>query len=274
MTAAPEIAPAKLNLALHVRGRLPDGRHAIETLFAFCTDGDLLSAENGRSGLLVEGPFAQDLDPDDPEDNPKPNLILLAVRRLQKVAGVSRQTGFTLQKNIPVASGLGGGSADAAAALRLCTSVWGIDPRYAQEVAPGLGSDVPACLLSLSARGDGAGDRLTYVELPELSGTPVLLINPRVPLSTAAVFSGWDGVDRGPLGDWREGRNDLEPAAIALVPQVEAVLAWLGLQRGVTFSRMSGSGATCFALFEDAAARDEAANAVPREWWRLATELR
>jgi 4-diphosphocytidyl-2-C-methyl-D-erythritol kinase len=269
VTAAREIAPAKLNLALHVRGRLPDGRHAIETLFAFCTDGDRLSAEvaDGLS-LEITGPFAPDL----PADGG--NLALRAAEALRDAGGVTAGAAIRLEKNLPVASGLGGGSADAAAALRLLTGVWRIDPRHAEHVAPGLGSDVPACLLSLSARGEGAGDRLRHVAAPELSGTPVLLVNPRVPLSTAAVFAGWDGVDRGPLGDWREGRNDLEPAAIALVPQIDAALAWLGVQPGVTFARMSGSGATCFALFDSESARDEAADAVPREWWRLATELR
>ena len=108
---------------------------------------------------------------------------------------------------------------------------------------------------------------------PELPGTPVLLVNPRVPLSTADVFARWDGEDLGPLGDWREGRNDLEAPAIALVPQIETVLAWWDAARR-EFVRMSGSGATCFALFESEAARDAAAHAVPREWWRLATFLR
>jgi 4-diphosphocytidyl-2-C-methyl-D-erythritol kinase len=103
---------------------------------------------------------------------------------------------------------------------------------------------------------------------------PVLLVNPRVPLSTADVFAGWDGQDRGPLGDWREGRNDLEQAAIALAPQIETVLAWLGTQPGACFTRMSGSGATCFAFFDGEEERDSAAEAVPREWWRLATFLR
>jgi 4-diphosphocytidyl-2-C-methyl-D-erythritol kinase len=102
----------------------------------------------------------------------------------------------------------------------------------------------------------------------------VLLVNPRVPLSTAEVFAQWDGVDRGPLGDWREGRNDLEQPAIALVPQIGSVLAWLSAQHGATVTRMSGSGATCFALFDSEEQRDSAADAVPREWWRLATRLR
>lgn len=274
MTAAAEIAPAKLNLALHVRGKLPDGRHAIETIFAFCTDGDRLSASfNSSFGMLVQGPFAQELDPDDPEES-KPNLVLQAARRLQKAADVELGASFTLTKNLPVASGLGGGSADAAAALRLLTSMWQIDPRHAEDVAPTLGSDVPACLLSFPARGEGAGDELTPIQLPELSGTPVLLVNPRVPLSTAEVFARWDGEDQGRLGDWRQGRNGLETAAIALVPQIGTVLAWLSAQPGASFVRMSGSGATCFALFESEDERDSAADGVPREWWRLATFLR
>jgi 4-diphosphocytidyl-2-C-methyl-D-erythritol kinase len=152
--------------------------------------------------------------------------------------------------------------------------LWRIDPHCAEEVAPQIGSDVPACLLSLPARGEGAGDQLEPIDLPDLVGTPVLLVNPRVPLATKDVFARWDGVDHGPLGDWREGRNDLEAAAIALVPQIETVLAWLATQPGAEFVRMSGSGATCFALFESDEARDAAADRVPREWWRLATALR
>jgi 4-diphosphocytidyl-2-C-methyl-D-erythritol kinase len=270
-----DIAPAKLNLALHVRGRLADGRHAIETIFAFCTDGDRLSATVDDSlHMLVQGPFAPDLDPDGAEDEPEPNLVLQAARWLQTVADVKSGAALVLEKNLPVAAGLGGGSADAAAALRLLTSLWAIDPKYAEEVAPRLGSDVPACLLSLPARGDGAGDRLTPVELADLSGTPVLLINPRVPLSTAEVFAHWDGIDHGPLDDWRQGRNDLEAAATVLVPQIQTILAWLSAQSGAGFVRMSGSGATCFALFDSEPLRDFAAEAVPREWWHLATHLR
>ncbi len=102
----------------------------------------------------------------------------------------------------------------------------------------------------------------------------MLLVNPRVAISTAAVFARWDGEDRGPLRDWRNSRNDLEASAIQLVPQIEAVLSWLNLQPGAEFVRMSGSGATCFALFDSEEARDAAELAVPREWWRLATFLR
>jgi 4-diphosphocytidyl-2-C-methyl-D-erythritol kinase len=269
LSASASVAPAKLNLALHVRGRLPDGRHSIETILAFCTDGDRLIAEPAEDiSLEVNGPFAGELAAG------ADNLVLRAARALHDAAGVTDGAALVLDKRLPVASGIGGGSADAAAALRLLTSLWRIDPRYAEEVAPAIGSDVPACLLSLPARGEGAGDRLTPVALPELSGTPVLLVNPRVPLSTAQVFAGWDGEDGGPLDDWCAGRNDLEPAAIALAPQIETVLAWLKAQPGVSFARMSGSGATCFGLFESEQARDAAAESVPREWWRLATYLR
>jgi 4-diphosphocytidyl-2-C-methyl-D-erythritol kinase len=269
LTAAIEIAAAKLNLALHVRGKLPDGRHAIETVFAFCIDGDRLSAECADElALEVTGPFAADLASEDD------NLVLRAARALAQLADVHQGAAIMLEKRLPVASGIGGGSADAAAALRLLTSLWRIDPKCAQEVAPGLGSDVPACLLSLPARGDQGGERLAPIDLSDLSGTPVLLVNPRVPLSTAEVFARSVGEDQGPLDDWRDGRNDLEQAAISLVPQIGLVLAWLGAQDGADFVRMSGSGATCFALFESDESRDAAADAVPREWWRLATTLR
>jgi 4-diphosphocytidyl-2-C-methyl-D-erythritol kinase len=267
--AAREIAPAKLNLALHVRGKLPDGRHSIETVFAFCTDGDHLVAELADEiSLSIAGPFGSELG--DPEDN----LVIKAARALAAAAGVGPGAAITLDKSLPVASGIGGGSADAAAALRLLTSLWQIDPRHAQAIAPSLGSDVPACLLSLATRGEGAGDQLSPIDLSNLSGTPVLLVNPRAPISTADVYARWDGEDRGALGEWRQGRNDLEPLASALVPQIGLVLAWLAAQPGSAFIRMSGSGATCFAFFRSEAERDHASEGVPREWWRLATYLR
>ena len=264
-----DIAAAKLNLALHVRGSLPDGRHAIETVFAFCTDGDRLAAEPADGLFLtVSGPFAGELL------GVEDNLVLRAARELQVESGCEEGAAIHLDKQLPVASGVGGGSADAAAALRLLTSLWGIDPSHASAVAARVGSDVPACLLSLPVRGEGAGDELKPIELPEISGTPVLLINPRVLLSTAEVYAGWDGVDHGPLSDWRTGRNDLEASARALVPQIETVHAWLSVQPGAWFVRMSGSGATCFALFASEEALDSAADRVPREWWRLTTHLR
>src|SRR5262245_3379028 len=146
-----EPAPAKLNLALHVRGRLPDGRHALETIFAFCTDGDRIEAEEADElSLEILGPFAQGLEVED-------NLVVRAAKALQAEAGISQGAKLALTKYLPVASGIGGGSADAAATLRLLTRLWGINPDHAAAVAPALGSDVPACLLSMLARGEGAG---------------------------------------------------------------------------------------------------------------------
>jgi 4-diphosphocytidyl-2-C-methyl-D-erythritol kinase len=263
-----ELAPAKLNLALHVRCKLPDGRHKIETVFAFCTDGDEVSASaSDELSLSINGPFARELG--DSEDN----LALKAARALRERAGVAEGAALMLTKKLPVASGIGGGSADAAAALRLLTRLWGIDPAHATAVAPTLGADVPACLLSMTARGDGAGDELKLVDAG-VSGKPILLVNPRVELSTADVFDRWNGEDKGPLENWRAGRNDLEVAAVEQVPLIGTVLAWLAIQPGVDVVRMSGSGATCFGLFDSEEARDNVEVAVPREWWRLATYLR
>jgi 4-diphosphocytidyl-2-C-methyl-D-erythritol kinase len=151
--------------------------------------------------------------------------------------------------------------------------MWGVDPSHAAAVAPAIGADVPACLLSMTKRGDGAGDELQLVDAG-VSNMPILLVNPRVQLSTREVFAAWNGQDKGLLDDWRAGRNDLEAAAVEQAPLVGAVLAWLSLQPGADLVRMSGSGATCFALFESEEARDRAEVAVPREWWRLASFLR
>ena len=255
-----ETAFAKLNLALHVRARESDGYHRIETVFAFCEDGDVLTAEPGEGlSLRLTGPFAAHLT-GEPE-----NLVLKAARAL----GVS-EVALTLEKNLPVASGIGGGSADAAAALRLI----GDDRADLQEIAASLGADVPACLTSRTARGEGRGDRLTFIDNDGLAGTPVLLVNPGVALSTAAVFAAWDGVDRGPLGDWRDGRNDLEAPARALVPEIGAVLDALS---GASVARMSGSGATCFGLFRNMAERDEFQARIAADrpsWWTLASRLK
>ena len=190
-----------------------------------------------------------------------------------------------LDKRLPVASGIGGGSADAAAALRLLARRERIplgDPRLA-AIAAELGADVPACLVSATVRGEGRGDILTPVPAEGLAGTPLLLVNPRVPLSTGAVFGAWDGVDRGPLGSddslsaARIGRNDLEAPARRLVPVIGEVIERLAGQPGALLVRMSGSGATCFALFETEAARgaaDRAIAAAAPDWWRLTTRLR
>lgn len=263
-----EPAPAKLNLALHVRRKRDDGYHELETIFAFCTDGDRLYAdESDQLSLSIEGPFSHDLQAG------TDNLIVRAAAALALVAGVDAKAALTLDKRLPVASGIGGGSADAAAALRLLTRMWGIDPNYAAAVAPALGADVPACLLSMTARGFDTGAELELVDAG-VSGQPVLLVNPNISLSTSSVFAGWDGVDRGLLDDWRDGRNDLEAPARALVPAIGEVINWLGQQPGASFARMSGSGATCFALFDTEQSRDVAAALCPEQWWNLPTFLR
>ena len=263
-----EPAPAKVNLALHVRRKRGDGRHDIETVFAFCTDGDLLSAECADTlTLSIEGPFAPELSSDDD------NLVLRAAKALAHASGTSSGAALTLKKSLPVASGIGGGSADAAAALRLLTRLWSIDPAHASAVASALGADVPACLLSLTARGEGVGEQLQLIDAG-VAGTPVLLVNPLQKVSTGSVFAAWDGVDRGPLSDWQEGRNDLEAPARTLCPAIGDVLRWLKEQDGASTSLMSGSGATCFALFDHEDARDAAAAACPQQWWNLPTFLR
>jgi 4-diphosphocytidyl-2-C-methyl-D-erythritol kinase len=210
-----ETAPAKLNLALHVRGREADGYHRIETVFAFVEYGDELSVAPGDGlTLTVTGPFAGALEGEGD------NLVLRAARALAAAAGVAANAALTLDKRLPVASGIGGGSADAAAALRLLRRFWRLDKgdERLAEIAGMLGADVPACLAGRTMRGEGRGDRLTPLDLPNLAGTPVLLVNPRVAVPTAAVYRGWDGVDRGPLIDWDAGRNDLEPPARRRLP--------------------------------------------------------
>lgn len=269
MIALRETAYAKLNLALHVRGVLPDGRHRIETIFVFCEDGDELTFERpAHTSCEVEatGPFGSELGDD--------NLAKAAWWKMCHAAHIRGGARFSIDKRLPIASGLGGGSADAAAALRLLTAAYKLDARFAKQVAPQIGADVPACLVSRPSRGTGAGDRLVPIDLPALSKSPALLVNPLVRLSTGDVFARWDGVDRGPLGDWRAGRNDLEGPAISLVPQIAEILDWLRRRPGADFVRMSGSGATCFALFDSDESCDAAAAAVPARWWHLATQLR
>lgn len=275
-----EPALAKLNLALHVRRRRPDGYHNIESLFAFCRHGDLIElAPAERNRFVVTGPYAAALTGGD-DDPWADNLVTRAADAFAAAFGVVQPHRITLTKNLPVASGVGGGSADAAAALRALARVHAIplDHPDLRTIAARLGADVPACLLGRTALGLGRGDALRPIA--GLPGTPTLLLNPRVAVSTGAVFGGWDGVDRGPIGEGdllaraRAGRNDLEAPARALVPAIDAVLALLNAAPGVMLARMSGSGATCFALFETEAARAAAAEtARDRGWWRLETEL-
>lgn len=266
-----ETAHAKINLALHVRARRADGFHELETLFAFARDGDRISAVLADSlSLTLSGPHATGLESE------SDNLVLRAARALQGATKTRCGAKLHLDKQLPVAAGLGGGSADAAATLRLLAQLWNIDPDdpAIMAVARTLGADVPACVKSTTCIGKGRGDKLSMLGDAALSGTPILLVNPGIALSTAAVFAGWDGVDRGALdpGDWRCGRNDLTSAAIALVPDVADLLGRLESQAGTNFVRMSGSGATCFALFDSIAACSAAAREIP--FWHMSSELR
>lgn len=262
------IAFAKINLALHVRRRRADGYHALETLFAFLDAGDTLAVQPAEAFRLeTDGPFAGKAGPDDD------NLVTRAARLAH--GGSLPPLHVRLTKQLPVAAGLGGGSADAAALFRLM----GADDRH--DLAAMLGADIPACLASQPVIGRGTGTELLPVA-NDVQGLACLLVNPNVPLSTGPVFKAWDGEDRGamPGGSARQimlaGRNDLEAPAISLCPVIAEVLDWLA-RADPLLARMSGSGASCFALFETLdEARDAARRCVRDQpgWWTIAGLLR
>lgn len=263
-----ETAYAKINLALHVRRRREDGYHELETLFAFVDAGDVLTAElAAQDSVTTLGEFAGGLD------NPFDNLVARALNALPRPQGLA----VSLEKNLPVAAGLGGGSADAGALFRIVEALHGL-PNDWQARAAKLGADVPACVLSRTHIGLGTGTEQVEVE-DDLAGTPVLLVNPRVPLSTGPVFKAWDQEDRGPLPQGpasqiaREGRNDLEAPAIQLCPVIAEVLSALQAT-DPWLARMSGSGATCFALYDTPETRDAAGAAMPSGWWTMTGRLR
>ena len=282
MTAFRETGWAKINLALHVRSRRADGYHAIETLFAFVDGGDAIAAELAETdSLAIGGAFGEGLSAGGD------NLVMqvLTLLRARHGAGRVPPLAVTLTKMLPVAAGIGGGSADAAAMARLVRAHFlpeiG-DAALARLVSP-LGADVAACVASETCLGVGAGEELSAVPNLQLSGTPVLLVNPRQPVATGPVFAAWDGIDRGPLftgADPRAGllgaRNDLQRPAIAGCPAIADILLELGALRP-WLARMSGSGATCFALFDAAAERDAAAALLAERhpgWWTMAGALR
>jgi 4-diphosphocytidyl-2-C-methyl-D-erythritol kinase len=266
-----ETACAKINLALHVRARRGDGYHEIETLFAFLDAGDTLTARPAeRDEVQICGEFAGDIG------DPFGNLVLQALNALPRAQGLS----ITLEKNLPVAAGLGGGSADAGAVFRLVREMCGL-PGDWQERAARLGADVPACVASEMAIGRGTGTDLESIE-NDMVGMAVLLVNPRLAVPTGPVFARWDGKDRGalPLGlasrIARKGRNDLQLPAVELCPQIADVLEALN-DTDPWLVRMSGSGATCFALYKDLAHRDRAADVLGElepGWWRMKGSLR
>ena len=279
-------APAKINLTLRVIGRRSDGYHEIESLVAFARLGDRLSlAPGGKLALTVAGPTAAHAGAD------ADNLVLKAARALAARIPRLGLGAFHLHKELPVAAGLGGGSADAAAALRLLARANGLagdDPRLG-EAARATGADVPVCLDPRLRVMRGIGEVLSApLDLPPL---PAVLANPGVALATKAVFAGWRPravqpaelaavMKPGSLAqtlDWL-GRqsNDLEDAAIALKPVIGEVLAALRGLPGCELARMSGSGATCFALFATTSEAEAAATRLAGEypqWWVRATEL-
>lgn len=271
--------PAKLNLYLHVTGKRADGYHLLDSVAVFPDVGDRLSLTASDSlSLTITGPFAAGLGggPD--------NLIIRAAHALADAAGVTPKGALALTKNLPVASGIGGGSTDAAAALRLLARHWGVSADL-PAIAAALGADIPVCLGRKAARMGGIGDVLGAA--PLLPDFGLVLVNPGIAVATEAVFKARVG-DFSPAAalpdawpdaaamarDLKNLSNDLEPPAIALAPVIGEVLAVLGDLPGARLARMSGSGATCFAIFDSAAAAIVAVRHLARPgWWRWAGGL-
>lgn len=290
-----ERAPAKVNLALHVLGRRADGYHALSSLVAFAGVADRLAlAPASTLSLTVDGPTATAAGPDDE------NLVLRAARNLAALVPGLRAGAFTLLKRLPVAAGIGGGSSDAAAALRLLARLNDLAPDHPAvlEAARRTGSDVPVCLVPRLRMMEGAGETVG----PPLALPPLfaVLVNPRVAVETPPVFAAL-GLERGamftvPTGELSEPirqpeassraalieslatlRNDLEAPATQVAPVIADVLAALRAQAGCRLARMSGSGATCFALFDNCHAAAKAARALAGQrpgWWVKPTMLR
>jgi 4-diphosphocytidyl-2-C-methyl-D-erythritol kinase len=258
-------APAKINLFLHVGEKRSDGFHNLESLAVFVDVGDELTFHpSGALSLNIEGPFGGGLSPGGD------NLVLKAARALSATARI------VLTKNLPVASGIGGGSAAAAAALRGLNQLCNLGRADLLEVAAGLGSDVPVCLASQAAWMKGRGEMLTPAVVPNMS---LLLVNPRVSLSTANVFRALQ--KRSGLGArvpngadlmefLKSASNDLEAPALAIEPIIGEVLDTLGMLPGLLLARMSGSGATCFGIFRDegtAKQGERTVTAAHPGWW-------
>ncbi len=278
---SPGAARAKINLFLHVGDKAASGFHPVQSLAVFPALADILRVEPADAlSLSVEGPFAKSLAGE------ADNLVLKAAMALNGKTGAK----LTLTKNLPVASGIGGGSADAAAALRVLSSFWNLDLDEARlcDIAAGLGSDIPVCVISEPRWMEGRGEILSPVaSLPRL---PLLLVNPRVPVPTKDVFAGLQsrsGVERKmPPGRFRDmadllrfldaSKNDLEEPAKRIQPLIGDVLKALSALPGALFARMSGSGATCFALFPDDDSCIRAAktlSAAKPDWWVQPTSV-
>ena len=273
-----EFAPAKVNLCLHVTGRRADGYHLLDSLVVFAEMGDRIHVAGAdRLTLTITGPMAASLSAS--EDN----LVMLAARAFLSQNGAA----LTLEKHLPVASGIGGGSADAAATLRALSRLWGLALPPPHEVLS-LGADVPVCLAGVSARMQGVGDRIT-----PLTGLPaawLVLVNPGVKVATPLVFDGLVNRSHPPLPpifpyfssimDFASfliaHRNDLEPSAMELEPVIRQVKTALSAQPGCLLARMSGSGATCFGMFanvQDATAAAQALLSARPGWWVAAARM-
>ncbi len=279
-----EMAAAKINLYLHVTGKRADGFHELDSWVVFADVGDTLeAAKSDTLSFTVEGPFAEHV----PLEN---NSVLKAARALAARYYVTEGATITLQKRLPVAAGIGGGTADAAAALRVLTRVWGLSPKAGEleTLAATLGSDVPACLRSSSLYMNGVGEKITVA--PEIAGWHAVLINPMKSLSTQEVFAAYSGryssAMRHPsafasqeagIQFLRQAKNDLQPAAQSLIPLIVDVLAALDVQQGCALARMSGSGATCYGIYKTRENAQNAAMILARaypEWWVQETKLR
>lgn len=285
VTQVSEVARAKINLALHVTGRRADGYHLLDSLVTFCETGDRLEiAAADEDGFSVSGPFA------DAMGAPADNLVLKArdgLRQRLAAAGIiTCPVAIHLEKNLPVASGIGGGSADAAAALHGLLRVWNADlePQDGKALLLSLGADMPMCFVGTPLAARGIGEDIT--PLPQMPAMALVLANPLIGVSTPAIFKALQRRDNPPvgalpasadLGDWIDClsalRNDMEPAATMLVPEIAILRAMLDAQ-GALLSRMSGSGATCFGIFatiEKAQAAAEALSAARPDWYFCAT---
>lgn len=287
VAAKVETARAKVNLALHVGGRRPDGYHALDSLIVFAEVADTLRAAPGAEGevrIALDGPFGPAL-----AETPG-NLVLRAATALHAALPPREVQGYVLHltKRLPIAAGIGGGSADAAAALRLLNRLWGagFDTARLAEIGIRLGADIPACLLSRPLRAEGIGERVTPVAgIPAL---PMLLLNPGIAVPTEAVFRRYRAGGRPPLPalparfgsilafvQWlRPTRNDLVEPAVAEVPAIAAAQAALSADPECLFARMSGSGATVFGIFlsvEAAARAADRIHAARPDWWVAVT---
>jgi 4-diphosphocytidyl-2-C-methyl-D-erythritol kinase len=272
------LARAKVNLWLNVVGRRADGYHLLDSLVAFSDLADTLEVQPSSDlSLVLDGPQAANLAGE------TDNLVLKTARRLADRAGMAPHAALRLTKRIPVAAGLGGGSADAAAALLALVDLWRLTLPMEElfETAAALGADVPMCLAGRAALVSGVGERLGSA--PALPPCAVLLVNPGSALPTSEVFAARRGAvatARPVTQPWHnladfvdalaQRGNDLAPAAIALRPAIAEVLAFLRQSDGARYAALSGSGATCFALYETAAAAERVARLVPAAWWRHA----